>query len=594
MKKCRTLISLILAALLLAGCGAVPAPESSPDPAKEEKIVVVADVAGLLGALAPHTAVEIDADELALDEAPDYGFSYSGGAYTWESVNPGEYALVIHDLDGLTIRSGREGGTRMLTGATNANVITFRGCRDLTLEGLTLGHRGEPGICMGDVLLFDGCEDALVRGCDLFGCGVTAVNAWKCTRLTLEKCTLRDCSAGAINAVLCTNVQIWDSAVLRCGNGYGIAALCVASCNGFALINSTIRDCDSSCLLDEMNSSSVCLLGCEATGSKFSEALFRILDGGVTVSGSALSDNEFSKCYANDNCCAVSGSGAPLSTFADFVRMERKLFEGEYVGPAPYVTPGDAWYTTSGDAWYTTSGDVGYSSPGDVFSPPPPAPAWEGERTEVYAATVDELLAAIAPHTTVYLDGVEFDLSAASAYGREGGLYYGWTDTYDGPALVLHDLDDFSLVGNGIGITLLSAVPRYADVLYFENCREISLSDMTLGHRIEPGSCAGDVLEFERCSGVSIVRCGLFGCGVVGINASSCADLLVSETNIYDCSYLGANLYHVEDALFTDCSVTNCGTDGYGFNGFSLSGCSGVFFDKELLPDGEYLIADEG
>ena len=584
MKKCRTLISLILAALLLAGCGAVSAPESSPDPAKEEKVVVVTDVAGLLGALSPHTAVEIDADELALDSAPDYGFSYSFGAYTWESVNPGEYALVIHDLDGLTIRSSREGGTKMLTGATNANVITFRSCRDLTLEGLTLGHRGEPGICMGDVLFFDGCEDALVRGCDLFGCGVTAVNAWSCTRLTLEKCTLRDCSAAAINAVLCTNVQVWDSAILRCGNGYGIPAVGVASCNGFALINSTIRDCDSSCLLDEMNSSSVFLLGCEATGSKFSEALFRILDGGVTVSDSALSDNDFGKCYSNDNCFAVTASGKALLSFADFVRMERKPFEGEYIGPAPYVTPGDAAFTPEGDG--------GYVSPGDVFSPPPPAPAWEGERTEVHAATVDELLAAIAPHTTVYLDGEEFDLSTASTYGKEGGLYYGWTDTYDGPELVLHDLDDFSLVGGGIGVTLLSAVPRYADVLHFENCREISLADMTLGHRIEPGYCAGDVLALERCSGVSIARCGLFGCGVIGISASSCADLLVSETNIYDCSYLGANLYNVEDALFTDCSVTNCGTDGYGFNGFSLSGCSGVFYDRDLLVDGEYRIVE--
>ena len=39
---------------------------------------------------------------------------------------------------------------------------------------------------------------------DLFGCGVTAVNAWKCTRLFLEGCTLRDCSASA----LCGNILL--------------------------------------------------------------------------------------------------------------------------------------------------------------------------------------------------------------------------------------------------------------------------------------------------------------------------------------------------------------------------------------------------
>ena len=150
-----------------------------------------------------------------------------------------------------------------------------------------------------------------------------------------------------------------------------------------------------------------------------------------------------------------------------------------------------------------------------------------------------------------------------------------------------------SLLGGGIGVTLVSAVPRYADVLYFENCRDISLADMTLGHRVEPGFCSGNVVELSRCTGVSIERCGLFGCGEIGVSASFCSDLLVSETNIYDCSFLGANLYKVEDALFSGCSITNCGGE-WGFNGIQLDGCSGVFYDRELLDDGEYRIGEAG
>ncbi len=586
MKRYRILLSLILAALLLCGCGtAVPA-ESTPAPAQAQNRVVVSDAAGLLNALAPNTTVEIDADTLALDSAPDYGFSYSGGAYTWTNIGDGQYELTIRGLEGLTIRSAHEGGTTLTTGAAYANVIALRDCRNMILEGLTLGHRGEPGGCCGDVLYCTGCEDILVRGCDLFGCGVTAVNAWMCTRLTLEGCTLRDCSAGAMNFTLCTNVQARDCALLRCGSGFGIPAIGVASCNGFALINSTVRDCVGSCLLDEMNSSSVCLLGCEATGSKFSEALFRILDGGVTVSGCSLADNDFSKCYSNDDCYAVTGSGKALTSFADFVRMELKPYTGEYIGPAPYVTPGDLWYEP-----YTTDGDIIYTTPDSIA--PPPAPVWEGERTEVHVKTVDELLAAIAPHTTVFLDGAEFDLSSASNYGGKGGAYYDWAETYDGPQLALHDLDDFSLVGRGMGITLISAVPRYANVLYFENCRNVSLSDMTLGHRIEPGACSGNVVALSLCTGVSIERCGLFGCGVIGVDAKDCADLLVSASNIYDCSYLGVYLENVADAVFTGCSITNCGSD-FGFNGLFLSGCSRVFFDQEALADGEHVVGAAG
>jgi hypothetical protein len=173
-----------------------------------------------------------------------------------------------------------------------------------------------------------------------------------------------------------------------------------------------------------MNSSSVCLLGCEATGNRFSEALFRIYDGGVTVSGCALSENEFGSCYTSGSCYAVTGSGQDLVSFSDFVHMERKPFEGEYVGPAPYVTPGDI-----GADPYVTPGDISYEAP-------PAAPAWDGERTEVHVKTVDELLAAVAPHTTIYLDGEVFDLSTASDFGGAGGDYYAWSETFDGPELI--------------------------------------------------------------------------------------------------------------------------------------------------------------
>ena len=581
MKNGKVFLTLLLAAALLAGCAAPQSAPAEESAAPAPETVVVSDVPGLLSALAPGALIEIDAENLRLDDAPDYGFAYSEGAYTWEAMGQGEYALVIRGLEGLTIRSAREGGTTLTTGATSANVLTLRDCRDLTLEGLTLGHRGEPGFCSGDVLYCDGCEDLLLRGCDLFGCGVTAVNAWKCVRLMLEDCTLRDCRASAMNLTLCTNVQARGCDILRCGSDFYIAPLCVASCNGFALINSSICDGIGSVLLDEMNSSSVCLLGCEATGNRFSEALFRIYDGGVTVSGCALSENEFGSCYTSGSCYAVTGSGQDLVSFSDFVHMERKPFEGEYVGPAPYVTPGDI-----GADPYVTPGDISYEAP-------PAAPAWDGERTEVHVKTVDELLAAIAPHTTIYLDGEEFDLSTAADYGAGAAAYYSWVDTYDGPQLTLHDLDDLSLLGGGIGVTLVSAVPRYADVLYFENCRDISLADMTLGHRVEPGFCSGNVVELSRCTGVSIERCGLFGCGEIGVSASFCSDLLVSETNIYDCSFLGANLYKVEDALFSGCSITNCGGE-WGFNGIQLDGCSGVFYDRELLDDGEYRIGEAG
>lgn len=580
------LCCLLVLTLPLSGCAAPavpaspaateePAPSAEPQPADARAVVRVTDVGSFLGALADNTIIEFDAAQIKLDRAPDYGFSYDGGCYSWQRMGGGEYELVIRGLDGLTLRSAEGVSASISTGAMSADVLRFENCGDLTLEGLTLGHRGENknGGCDGDVLSLDGCARVRLERCELYGCGVIGVNAYECENLHVLDCVIRDCLFSALNITACTDFQARDCEILRCGTQSPLAVLCAASCNGFALINSTVRDSQNSYLLDCMNSAAVCLLGCEAAGCRFSNALFCLYDGNVTVSGSALAGNEFGACYGGGAWVAVNGAGEELLSFRDFENMERKSFTGDYVGPIRHVTPGDV------------------ETPAPELAPPPSD--WDGTLSEVHVQTVDELLAAIAPHTTVYLDADEFDLSKASDYGTGQGAYYSWIDAYDGPELQLHDLQDFSLVGGGMGVTLLSAVPRYANVLSFENCSGLALSDMTIGHRPEPGFCTGDVLELNWCEGLKLDRCGLFGCGEIGIRASCCSDFVISDTNIYQCSYLGAYLEFVQDVLFTGCSVTDCGGE-YGFNGLTLYECSGVFFDKDRVPNGDYHVGAMG
>lgn len=560
------LVLLILGELLLIQNGVLPLSrhkDAQSESAKTQSsqsadgnVVRVSDLNGFLAALAPNTVIEIDAEQLKLERAADYGFSYEGAGYSWQKADLSEYMLLIRDLDGLTIRSVAEGGTVVSTDALFADVLRFENCDDLTLVGLTLGHRAEVGGCQGDVLSLEGCNRVSLRGCELYGCGAVGINAYDCSELYLSGCTLRDCQFSAMNITNCTDVQARDCAITRCGRSSGLAALCVASCDGFALINSSLTDGDNSYLLDSMNSEAVCLLGCEVSGNHFSNALFCLYDNNITVSGSALADNEFGSCYLGGAYSAVNGAGQELLSFQDFARMERKPYTGDYVGPIKTETP-------------------------------QPTPDQNGEypEREVTVTTVDELLANVAPHTTILLDGEEFDLSAAAEYGRRGGSFYSWEKEYDGYSLVLKDLEDFHLIGGGMGITLLSATPRYADVLSLKNCRDSSLSDMTLGHSEAPGYCSGGVLNLERCEGVSVTRCGLFGCGTIGIEAFDCRELQIDDSNIYDCSYVGVSFYDVDGAVFTGCSITDCGDD-YGFNGLQLYDCTDIEYDGEKLDNG--------
>ena len=140
-----------------------------------------------------------------------------------------------------------------------------------------------------------------------------------------------------------------------------------------------------------------------------------------------------------------------------------------------------------------------------------------------------------------------------------------------------------------MGATIVSTQPRYADVLGFDNCFAIRLSDMTVGHNEEPGYCSGGVLNFINCGEIAVERCGLFGCGTVGITATSSYDLAVTGTNIYDCSDYGAQLFGVKNMVFTDCSITDCGGE-YGFNGLQIDESVDISYNGKSLPNGSYVV----
>ncbi len=79
--------------------------------------------------------------------------------------------------------------------------------------------------------------------------------------------------------------------------------------------------------------------------------------------------------------------------------------------------------------------------------------------------------------------------------------------------------------------------PRYATVITFENCDDLTLSDMVLGHT-ELGSCVGNVLDFAGCRNVKLNRLDIYGCGVIGVSAwGGSGDFSVTDCFIHDCEW---------------------------------------------------------
>lgn len=169
-------------------------------------------------------------------------------------------------------------------------------------------------------------------------------------------------------------------------------------------------------------------------------------------------------------------------------------------------------------------------------------------------STVDEFIAAIGSDREIRLEEGTYDLSTASTYaGETGNEWCYWDEVYDGYELVIQFANNLTITGAGKGVTILSAAPRYAQVLRLAGCRNVSLTGFTAGHTKEPGSCVGGVVSLDFSSAISIRDVGLYGCGVVGVYADGCNDLSIANSDIYECSYNGIQLvgsYHVD--------VVNC------------------------------------
>lgn len=203
-------------------------------------------------------------------------------------------------------------------------------------------------------------------------------------------------------------------------------------------------------------------------------------------------------------------------------------------------------------------------------------------QTRVEVSTVDELLAAIAPNTEIILAEGDYDLSKAKGYGKTQADYYYWYQKHDGPELVIANVNNLTIRGSGQDKTTITAIPRYANVLCFNSCSDITVAQLTAGHEKEGGLCSGGVLEFRSANNVSVDRCGLYGCGIYGVIAYSVDTVSITDSEIYECSLGGVEMSNTNNITIKDCVFRDLGGPAYKFYN-----CYNLINENNVLPETE-------
>jgi len=559
-RVCVAMIFALLCLMVLVGCqmeapaeSLMPSAEPSAEPVRllpekhpvtGEDVYRVSTVDQLLCAIGPERIIELSAGVYDLSAATGYG-TENTDYYYWNETYDG-YELVINSISGLYIDGGED--AQIVTQPRYANVLRFENCSDALLASLYIGHTPEEGSCSGGVLYFDDCDNMTLSFCRLYGCGTIGISAINSSSVYANECFIYDCSQNAVYASSCHDVQLRYSQIYENGSDWTMGLFHAEGCNGFALVNCEIYDNLASNLLYSGYSQQLNMLGCRVQQNRLTESLIRAEGYSPVV----------------DQCYFEANSDVPA--FAALPAADRRGNELDEAG-------------IEAMEWM----EARFSGPTEA------APIEldesvnaEGLR-EVRVKTVDEFLAAIGSDTVIKLESELFDLSQAADYGAYGNENYYWVNVFGGPGLVINGVRNLSIISDEPAE--ITALPRYADVLKFLNCENITLSGFTAGHSEGAGSCAGSVLAFENCWDVDIDACRLYGCGTWGINAYYCSELSVKNTEIYDCSIGAIALYTVMDAGFEGMDVHDCAAPE-----ISLHDCMDVLYEGQALDHSDWRI----
>lgn len=128
----------------------------------------------------------------------------------------------------------------------------------------------------------------------------------------------------------------------------------------------------------------------------------------------------------------------------------------------------------------------------------------------------------------------------------------------DGQQLVVQNVSNLKIEGSTVGKTSITTSPRFAEIIDFKDCDEITINNITAGHTpMKEYICEAGVLHFEACSGISISNSELYGCGSIGLSLDRTNDLKCDNVNINHCSLRAIDLFRSSDITFSNTKLQN-------------------------------------
>ena len=193
------------------------------------------------------------------------------------------------------------------------------------------------------------------------------------------------------------------------------------------------------------------------------------------------------------------------------------------------------------------------------------------EQDKIAVSTAEEFVNAIGSNRIINVKAGTYDFTS---FNRAG--------TYDAIGLIITEVRNLSIIGAIDGVTEFVNEDRFAEILTFDYCENISVSNIKASHTPQPYQCDGGVLYLRNSSNINVLNCYFDGCGSVGISTWKCNDLNVKDTVITNCSLRGVNISWADNVVFDNVEITK--HRAYA-NAVSVDNSSNVAFNNCEISD---------